>query len=150
MHIVPILSVAITSFLIFLALQMKRCIYPGTKSMHHDALYYIVWIISFICLGIAGQKIWNVKNVLGTGGSVGRRVSFFLLLAMMILWPLFHWYWCLPGISMLIILLAIILSIGLIIVMIPKDKIASLLLLPITIGLIYTFILTWRTARIYG
>jgi tryptophan-rich sensory protein len=153
MHIIPLIAVALTSLLVILALKIKKCIYSSTEEdSSYNVLYYVVWILTFVSLGIAGQKIWSVRNEYVVPGmypySIGRRISFFILLTLILLWPLLHWHWCLPAFSMLVILIAILLSVGLMVVMIPKDPIASILLIPLTIGLIYTAINTRNSVRI--
>lgn len=145
--IVPLIAVAIAIFLIWLGGSLQRCIYPSVKGQPSSWVFSVVWPILYICIAWAGVKIWKVRDITESKGSIGRRCAYILLLAMLSLWPFVHWYWCAPSFSVIIILLALILSLILLIVMIPKDKIASLLLLPLVLWLSYASILNWRIAK---
>lgn len=147
MYWIPILTVVISAFIIWIAGFMRRCVYVPVRGQPPDRIFSVVWPILYGLLAYAGNRIWRVRNVMETGGSAGRRLAFFLLLLMLILWPFVHWVWCSPPFSMIVILLALILSISLLIVMIPKDWISSLLLLPLVLWLSYASILNWRVVK---
>lgn len=144
---VPILSVTIASFLIYLGGSIARCIYPRVKGQPANWVFSVVWPILFICLAFAGQMIWGFE-------STGRRIGFILLLLTLVLWPFVHWYWCAPSFSMIVILLSLILSTLLLISVIPKGVngsknhlLVALLLLPLVLWLAYASVLNWRTAK---
>lgn len=146
---VPILGVAIGAFLIWLAGSMQRCIYPRVEGQPPGWVFSIVWPILYVLLAWAGERIWRVRDITGTKGSPGRRIAFFLLIGMLVLWPVVHWIWCSPAFSMVVILLALLLAFALMIVMVPKDWISSLLLLPLVLWLGYASILNWKIAKRY-
>lgn len=145
-YLTPVLAVVISAFLIYLAGSLRRCTYLPVEGQPPNWVFSIIWPILYMLLAYAGYRIWKVRDITGTKGSIGRRLAFFLLLGMLVLWPITQWIWCSPPFSLLIILLALILSIGLLIVMIPKDKVSSLLLLPLVLWLFYASILNWRVA----
>lgn len=136
------LIVAIGIMLMWIARYIRKCIYPRVKGEPPGWVFSIVWTILFIILFYTGNRIWLVRDE--HGYSVGRRVSFILLISMLVLWTYTQWYWCRPDIGMLIILIALLLSIGLCVVMIHKEIIVSLLLIPLILWLGYASVLNWR------
>lgn len=145
---IPILAVLVSAFLIYLAGSLRKCIYPAVSGQPPGWVFSVIWPILYVLLAYAGERIWRVRDITGKGGSFGRRLAFFLLLLMLILWPVFHWILCAPAFSMLIILISLILALGLFIVMLPKDGVAAVLLVPLILWLSYASILNWRTNKI--
>jgi tryptophan-rich sensory protein len=108
----------------------------------------LLWILSMlivlICLGIAGYRIFD-KTV-----SVGRRILFFSILLILVLWPILwitHTENAL-AIGTLFVGIGILFTIMLMVMMMPKGKdiISSLFLIPLLLWFIGTFILTYKNA----
>lgn len=146
---VSFVAVGTTALLGVIAGGIQRCFYPAVKGQPPGWVFSVVWTILYFCLAFAGIRILAVKNNKGTGRSVGRHLAFFALLALLALWPFVQWYWCSTGVALLIIIMALILTIILIVIMIPKDKWASILLVPLALWLGYATLLNWRLAQKY-
>ena len=142
-YLVPILAVGISAFLIYIAGSLRKCIYPSVEGQPPNWIFAVIWPILYVLIAWVGERIWRARENTGT------RMLFFTLLGLLVLWPFVHWYWCTSSFSLVVIILALVLSIGLIVSIFPTDKIASLLLLPLVLWLSYASILNWRTARLY-
>jgi len=139
-YFVPILIVAISAFLIYLAGAMRKCIYPSVQGQPPNWVFSVVWPILYVLLAWAGERIWRCKNITS-------RVVFVLLLSMLVLWPFVQWYWCSSSFSLIIILFSLVLSIGLLAIMVPQDYVSSILLLPLVLWLSYASLLNWRVSK---
>lgn len=138
---IPILTVAIGAFIIYLAGRVHRCIFPDPKGQPPEWVFKVIWPILFGLLAWAGIRIWNTTE------SIGRRISFFIIMGMLVLWPFLAWHWCQYGLATLSIMIALMFTIILIIMMTVKDKLTCILLIPLGIWLAYASVLSYRVAK---
>lgn len=134
---IPILAVGIAAFIIYMAVYI---LYP--KGQTPSWILSVIWPLLFILLAWAGVRIWSYAPE-----SIGRRVSFFIILIMLIMWPLLAWKWQQYGLATLSIIVAFLFTTILIIMMTVKDKVTSILLIPLAIWLGYASVLSFRLAK---
>jgi hypothetical protein len=102
---------------------------------------YLIGIMIFstyILLIAIGDGIWHTD-------SIGRRIAFFIILISLTLWPFLHrWR---SDVSIIFSILICIVSLCLSVVMIPKNKITSILLVPIILNGMYLVSRDWNALR---
>lgn len=150
---IAILSALLTIFLIWIAIIVIKSLYPTVTGYSSSIwIYAAVTPIILILIGWAGERIFKYTH------SIGRRIAFFLLLALFIVWPILFfgfgqrsdeyyssgWPY---AFSMICILLALIITVILIVMMSIKDKMASFLLIIPALYLLICSVLNWQIAK---
>lgn len=141
---IAILSALLSVFIIWIAIIIGKIIYPGLDDIGPLWIYAALLPVIVILIGWAGEKIYQYTH------SIGRRISFFLLLFLLVIWSIFildiqkKWSYAFGTIA---ILLALILSVILIVMMSVKDKATSFILVIPAIFLLIGSILTWKVAN---
>lgn len=107
--------------------------------MHIQYIQGIMILTTYILLLVIGNGIWHTD-------SIGRRIAFFIILFILTTWPFIHrWR---ADVSIILSIVSVITCVCLSIVMIPKNKTVSLLLIPLAMYSMYLVTIDWKANKV--